>query len=197
MKCKIENGEPRLKQEVLSNLNSVHGAKLTDIGLFVKDWAIALEVGTTSHGGKRDAVRAAEWVASVKAIAGGINVKLPDSQRRTDKEIAAAAANQINLSSTVPKGTVAIKVHEGWITLEGEVEWYYQKKYAENAVEHLAGVKGVLNQITIKPAPAPTETATALKTSFARNAHGVASHVQVKAPGNKLAHCGKALSHAE
>jgi VCBS repeat-containing protein len=127
----------------------------------------------------------------LKSIAGGIEIKLPHAQRPTDKEIAATAANQINLSSTMPKGTVGVTVHGGWITLQGEVEWHYQKTYAENAVEHLAGVKGVFNQIMIKSTLTSAQVETAIISAFGQNAP------LVEAAGNKGVLCGKVQSYAE
>ncbi|MGD0815253.1 MAG: BON domain-containing protein [Verrucomicrobiota bacterium] len=151
MKITIKKCETAPKQDARGHLKCGRGVEVTDIGAFMKDWAMALE------GKKGNGVSEADWAAIVKEITGGIELKPPGSQRPTDKEIAATAANQIYLSKTVPKGTVGIMVHEGWITLEGEVEWCYQKNYAENAVEWLAGVKGVSNQIRIKRTMTPAE----------------------------------------
>ena len=175
---KIKKSETKPKPDVLADFKCAHGAKPADIAVFVKDWAVALK------GGKWDAVQAAKWVASVKSIAGGIE-KLPDSQRRMDKDIAATATNQIYLSSTVPKGTVGIMVHDGWITLEGEVGWCYQKNYAANAVEHLAGVKGVSNQMTIKPNLASEQVETAVKSASDQIALLIASKSKMEVAGNK------------
>jgi osmotically-inducible protein OsmY len=55
-----------------------------------------------------------------------------------------------------------VMVQDGWITLSGDVDWYYQKERAEDAVRHLIGVWGVTNSITIKP-PVPTVKAFAVK----------------------------------
>ena len=170
MKSNIKKSDTELKTDVLAELKYEPSVKVTDIGVLVKDGAVTLNGYATSYGEKWDAVRAAKRVAGVKAIADDIEVKLPDSLRRTDGDIAAAAANQINWSTTIPTGTVGVTVREGWITLEGEVEWWYQKTAAENAVRYLAGVKGVTNLITIKPKVAPAAVATAIKSAFERNA---------------------------
>ena len=190
VKSKIKKSETEPKQDVLAGTKHEPGARVADIGAFVKDWA------ATHKGGKWNVVHAAQWVVNLKSIAGGIEMKLPASQRPTDKEIAATAANQINLSSTMPKGTVGVTVHGGWITLEGEVESYYQKAYAENATEHLSSVKGVFTQITIKPALTSAQLETSTKSTFGQNAPLVAYQSQVEA-ARKVVLCGKVQSHAE
>jgi osmotically-inducible protein OsmY len=131
-------------------------------------------------------VSAAKRVAGVRAIADDIEVKLPDSIRRTDGEIAAAAANQIDWSTTIPRGAVEVTVSEGQTTLEGEVEWWYQKNAAENAVQYLAGVTGVTNAITIKPKLAPGDIETALKSALARSALLDAKTIRVEISANKV-----------
>jgi len=79
----------------------------------------------------------------------------------------------------------------------GEVEWYYQKAYAENATEHLAGVKGVINQITIKTIPASAEVETAAISAFWQNVPWGVNKSQVKSTGNMGVLRGEVRSHAE
>lgn len=197
MKSNIKKTDTELKKDVLAELKYEPSVKVTDIGVLVNDGAVTLNGYASTYGEKWDAVRAAKRVAGVKAIADDIEVKLPDSQRRTDGDIAAAAANQIDWSTTIPTGTIEVAVREGWITLEGEVEWWYQKDAAENAVRYLAGVKGVSNLITIKPKVASAEVATAIKSAFERNALLDANKIQVETSGNKVVLRGKVRNHAE
>jgi len=197
MKSNIKKTDTELKKDVLAELKYEPSVKVTDIGVLVNDGAVTLNGYASTYGEKWDAVRAAKRVAGVKAIADDIEVKLPDSPRRTDGDIAAAAANQIDWSTTIPTGTIEVAVREGWITLEGEVEWWYQKDAAENAVRYLAGVKGVSNLITIKPKVASAEVATAIKSAFERNALLDANKIQVETSGNKVVLRGKVRNHAE
>ena len=197
MKSDIKKSDTELKSDVLAELKYEPSVKVTDIGVLVKDGVVTLNGYASSYGEKWDAVRAAKRVAGVKAIADDIEVKLPDSQRRTDGDIAAAAANQIDWSTTIPTGAVEVTVREGWITLEGEVEWWYQKNAAENVVQYLAGVKGVTNLITIKPKLAPAEVETAIKSAFERNALLDATKIQVETSGNKVVLRGKVRNYAE
>ena len=192
-----KKSDTQLKTDVLAELKYEPSVNVTDIGVLVKDGAVTLNGYATSYGEKWDAVRVAKRVAGVKAIADDIEVKLPGSERRTDGDIAAAAAQQINWSTTIPTGTVEVTVREGWITLEGEVEWWYQRNAAENVVLHLAGVKGVSNLITIKPKLAPADVETAIKSAFERNALLDANKIQVETSGSKVTLRGKVRSYAE
>jgi osmotically-inducible protein OsmY len=163
MKGHTNIADTELKMDVLAELIYEPNVRITDIGVLVKDGAVTLNGYATNYCEKCDAVRAAKRVAGVRAIADDIEVKLPDSIRRTDGEIAAATANQIDWSTTIPTGSVELTVREGRIKLEGEVEWWYQKNAAENAVQYLEGVRGVTNLITIKPKLAPEDIETALR----------------------------------
>jgi osmotically-inducible protein OsmY len=197
MSSNVKKSDIQLKTDVQAELKYEPSVNVTDIGILVKDGAVTLNGYATSYGEKWDAVRAAKRVAGVKAIADDIEVKLPDSQRRTDGDIAGAAARQLNWSTTIPEGTVGVTVREGWITLEGEVEWWYQKTAAENAVLRLTGVKGVTNLITIKPRVAPTAVTTSIKSAFERNAILDANKIQVETSDNTVTLRGKVRSYAE
>ena len=197
MKSNIGKTDPELKNDVLAELKYEPSVHVENIGILVKDGAVTLNGYTSTFSEKWDAVRAAKRVAGVRAIANDIEVKLPDSQRRTDGDIADAAVNQIEWSTTIPAGTIGVTVCGGWITLEGKVEWWFQRNAAENAVQHLAGVKGVTNLITIKPKVAPAEVATAIKSAFERNALLDATKIQVETSGNKVTLRGKVRNHAE
>ena len=197
MNTNVKKSDMQLKTDVLAELEYEPSVNVTDIGVLVKDGAVTLNGYATSYGEKWDAVRVAKRVAGVKAIADDIQVKLSDSLRHTDGDIAAAAAHQIEWSTTIPTGTVKITVRDGWVTLEGEVEWWYQKTAAENAVMYLAGVKGVSNLITIKPKLAATEVASDIKSAFERNALLDANKIQVETSGSTVTLRGKVRSYAE
>ena len=193
----IEKSDTDLKRDVLAELKYEPSVKVTDIGVLVKDGAVTLNGYATSYLEKWNAVCAAKRVAGVNAVADDIVVKLPDSKLRTDGDIAAAAAHQIDWSTTIPAGAVKITVREGWITLEGQLDWQYQKNAVEDAVRYLAGVKGVNNVITIKSKLAPAGIATAIKSAFERNALLDANKIQVETSGNKVVLRGKVRNHAE
>jgi osmotically-inducible protein OsmY len=196
MRPTTEKSDTALKSDVIAELKYDPSVRTNDIGVLVQDGAVTLNGFATSYFEKWDAVRAAKRVAGVNALADDIVVKLPGSLNRDDGDIAAAAANQINWSPAVP-GTVNVTVRDGWITLEGEVEWWYQKNEAENLVKYLSGVKGVTNLVTIKPTLSSSKVEDAIESAFERSAQLDADEIDVKTSGNKVTLSGKVRNHAE
>jgi osmotically-inducible protein OsmY len=197
MNSTMEKTDVQLKTDVLLELEYEPSVKVTDIGVLVHDGTVTLNGYATTYGEKWEARRAAERVAGVKAIADEIEVKLPQSLRRTDGEIATAAINQLDFSTIVPKNAIKVTVSEGWITLEGEVEWWYQKNAAGNLVHHLFGVKGISNMVSIVPKVTATKVETDIKSAFQRSALLDANKIEVKIDGNQVVLRGKVRNYDE
>ena len=197
MQTNVKKSDTELKNDVLAELKYEPSVKLSDIGVLVKDGTVTLNGYASNYSEKWNAVETAKRVGGVKALADDIVVKLPGSLLRTDGDIARAAANQINWCFSVPTGAVKVTVREGWITLEGEVEWWYQKNAAESVIRSLAGVKGVTNLITIKPKLVPTDIENTIKSAFERHAVLDAQKIQVETSGNKVILRGKVRNYAE
>ena len=197
MKTNVHKDDNELKTDVLAELKYEPSVHVTDIGVLVKDGTVTLNGYAVSYGEKWDAVRAAKRVAGVRAVADDIEVRLPDSQRLTDGEIAAAAANQIGWTTAIPTGTVGVTVSGGWVTLDGQVDWWFRKDAAEHAVQHLAGVKGVTNQITIKPSLTSADVQKVIQSAFERSAILDAKRIQVVTDGDKVVLSGTARNHTE
>jgi osmotically-inducible protein OsmY len=197
MKTIVEKTDAELKTDVLAELKYEPGVNVTDIGVLVKDGAVTLNGSVTSYGEKWNTVSATKRVAGVRAIADDIVVKLPYSLTRTDSEIAAAAANQIGWSTSIPTGAVRVMVRDGWLTLEGELEWGYQRIDAQEVVQYLLGVKGVTNLITIKPKLSATNVKDSIESAFERSALLDADKIQVETSGNKVTLRGKVRNYAE
>jgi osmotically-inducible protein OsmY len=193
----IEKTDTELKNDVLSELKYEPSVKVSDIGVLVKDGTVTLNGYATSYSEKWEAVHATKRVAGVKAIADDIEVKLADSFPRTDGDIATAALNQIGWSTTVPTGTVMVTVDKGWITLEGEVEWWYQKNSVERVVRYMSGVKGVTNSISISPKVTKKEVETDIKSAFKRSAMLDAKHIRVETSGNTVVLHGQVRNYSE
>lgn len=81
--------------------------------------------------------------------------------------------------------------------LRGEVEWQYQKDAAENAARHLSGVRGVINQISVKPRVSPGELTAGIENAFSRSAGLDAGRITVEADGDKATLRGTVRSWAE
>jgi osmotically-inducible protein OsmY len=115
-------------------------------------------MGSVDSYTKRWAAEAAALrVRGVKAVVNEIEVKLPVAEERSDEDIASAAIQALAWDASVPAEKITVAVAKGWVTLLGEVQWQYQKEEAEKVVRRLAGVRGVINSINVKPQVAPSE----------------------------------------
>ena len=121
-----------------------------EIGVTAKDGVVSLTGIVDSYSKKTEAESAAKRVSGVKALVENIEVKFPNSWKKTDVEIANEVLAALKADWSVPDDKVAVKVEDGWVTLDGELPWNYQREAAKNAVKHLTGVKGVFNNIKIK-----------------------------------------------
>jgi len=176
-----------LKKDILAELAYEPSINAADIGVLVKQGGVLLNGSVSSYAAKLAAAHAAKRVAGVKGVADEIAVHLPDSSRRTDDEIAAAAAKSKDWIITVPTGAVTVMVRDGWLTLKGVVEWAHQKNAAEEAVQRLTGVKGINNLIIIRPKqPTPSDVNTAIMAAFERHALLDAQKITVETSGSKV-----------
>jgi len=121
-----------------------------EIGVTAKDGVVSLTGVVDSYAKKVEAENAAKKVIGVKALVEKIEVIFPNSWKKTNVDIAKEVLAALNSNWSVPKDKVTVKVEDGWVTLEGELPWNYQKEAAKNAVNYLMGVKGVTNSIKIK-----------------------------------------------
>ena len=182
----LDKTDTEIKTDVLSELKYDPSLKVTEIGVLVTDGIVTLNGYTTSFDEKLAAVHAVKRVAGVLAIADDIELHIPDANHRTDGEIAAAAAHKIAWATTIPTGTVEITVRNGWIILEGEVEWWYQKNAAETVVRHLSGVHGVSSSIRVQPTDKIPAVGMGIEAAFDRNAMLDASKIRVEIAGSKV-----------
>jgi len=197
MTTKPDKTDPEIKTDVLAEMTYDPNVKVTDIGVLVKDGTVTLNGYATSYGEKWEAVRAAKRVAGVNAIADEIEVRMPNSSCQTDGDIAHAALKLIDESPSILPGTVQVTVSEGCVTLEGEVEWWYQRDSAKNAIRHLPGLKGVSNLISIKSIVTPDGIEKDIKSAFERNALLDSSNIKVETSGHNVVLHGRVRNHAE
>src|SRR5512132_1993896 len=161
----------QLQRDVLDELRFEPSIRETELGVAVKDGVVTLSGFVDSHAEKFSAERTAERVNGVRAVADEVKVKLPGAYKRSDTEIAHAAVNALRWDIQVPDDRIKATVDDGWIHLDGDVEWQYQKWAAEGAVRNLTGVKGVTNLIRVKPRKVSTyEVSQKIKESLRRHA---------------------------
>ena len=139
-----------LQQDVLEELRWDPEVDAAHFGVAVKDGAVTLSGHVSSYAEKWAAVKAAERVEGVVAVADEIKVKLPSSSVRDDSDIAESIARAFRSHVSIPD-SVDAEVRNGFVTLRGEVTWSYQREAAERVARNQTGVTGVSNLITVKP----------------------------------------------
>ena len=186
-----------LQQDVTAELSWEPIVEAANIGVTVKDGVVTLTGHVSSYAEKWAAENAAKRVAGVRAVANEIEVKLPGESRRTDEDIARDVLNALQTRASVPDERITVTVSNGWVTLEGSVEWHYQKDAAEEAVRGLNGVTGVTNRITVTPRVSADELKEKIERAFRRNAELDADQVTVEVDGGKVTLRGTVSSWAE
>lgn len=139
-----------LQADVLNAIKWEPFLNAAEIGVTAKDGVVSLTGIVDSYAKKMEAENAAKKVIGVKALVEKIEVKIPNSWTKTNIEIAESVLSALKSNWSVPQDKVTVKVAGGWVTLDGELPWNYQREAAKNAVHYLVGVKGVTNNIKIK-----------------------------------------------
>lgn len=189
--------DEEIATDVLSELKWDAELQPNEIGVSVKNGVVTLTGWVDSYLKKWTAEDIAHRVRGVTAVANDVEVRLPSSSERSDTDIAAAAARAIEWDTSIPDGAVKITVSKGWVTLNGDVEWQYQKEDAERAVRRLSGVKGVTNLITVKPRTTAPELKKKIEDALVRNAQIDADRITVDVIGSKAILKGTVRSWAE
>ena len=186
-----------LKTNVEAELAWEPSINAPEIGVSVKNGIVTLTGYVPSFWEKWAAERAVSRLSEVKAVVNELEIKLPSSSERTNEDIARAAVDALRWLILVPKDRIKVKVSNGWVTLEGNVDWQFQKNAAEAAVRHLVGVKGISNLIEVKPRVAASEVKTRIEDALKRNAQLDASRIKVETDGDKVILRGSVRSWAE
>jgi len=187
----------QIQLHVLDELRWEPTVNATDIGVTVKDGVVTLEGTVDSFPEKWAAEKAARRVPSVKGLAIDLDVKLLGVSEQSDADIARAAETALDWNVSVPRDRIKVMVEKGFLTLEGEVDWQFQKSAAEQAVRQLRGLKGVWNRVSIKPRVAPTEVKDKIEAALKRHAILDAQQIKVQTEGGKVTLSGSVRSWAE
>lgn len=186
-----------LQQNVQNALDWEPSIESTEIGVSVDNGIVTLRGDVHSYAEKSAAERVALRVYGTKAVANDINIRLISRYERTDTEIAQAAVSALKWNTMVPADKVNLAVSNGWITLTGTVDWQYQRHAAERTVRDLMGVKGVTNNITLKPHVQAGDVQSKIEAAFKRSAEIDARRVNVTASDGKIILSGNVRSWAE
>jgi osmotically-inducible protein OsmY len=181
-----------IQQAVLEALDWEPQVTSTRIGVSVQDGVVALSGCVDSDNTRHHAGQAARRVYGVTAVANDLEVQPGAGRLRSDPAIFREAVQTLASHTAVPHNRIRVTVREGWIILEGDVDWKYQREAAESVVRYLCGVRGVTNRITVKPAVAdqPTVSAAEVKSeiegALRRNAEWDAHRIQVETANSKV-----------
>ena len=186
-----------IKKDVLEELAWQPNIDETQIGVIVDKGVVTLTGTVNSYSKKMTAEKAAKSVFGVRAVAEDIEVKYGTDYKKTDAEIAKAAANALKWNSSVPENKINLKVENGWVYLTGEVKWTFQKDAAKKSVQDLLGVKYVSNNITLKQEVKATDIERKIKKAFERSAEIDSKNVKVTVDGHTVKLRGKVHSIAE
>lgn len=180
-----------LQQAVLDELDWEPSVDAAHIGVTANNGVVTLTGHVPSYTQKWAAERAVGRVTGVKAVAEELEVRFPLEGGNFDDDIAKRAVQSLDWDVSVPNNRVKVKVEKGWVTLSGEVDWYFQRSAAEADVRKLQGVRGVSDEIKVKPSVNAYDVREKIKSAFDRNAQLEAANINVTADGGKVTLSGK------
>ena len=196
MTTKIQDIE--LRKDVLDELEWDPSIDARTIGVAIEDGIIALTGHVGTYAAKANAEKIVKRVHGVQGVANDIEVKLPTSFERDDVDIARSAVNALEWNVSVPKDRIKVTVAKGWVTLDGSVDWYYQKRAAEDAVFLLAGVRGVANNINVTTKPVHVQDVKGkIEAALKRNAEIDSKKIVVQASDGRVTLSGTVRSWVE
>ena len=180
----------QLRQHILDELEFEPRVNAANIGVAVEKGVVTLTGHVTSYEKKLATVRAVRRIKGVRAIADDIEIRFDDGKKTVDDEIAKRAVDILEWDAVVPNGWIQVTVRDGWITLNGDVDWYFQKQSAEDGVRKLSGVRGVINNIAIKPGVQVQDVKRRIEDALKRNAEIEAKDIRVTVSGSKVTLAG-------
>lgn len=184
-------------KDVAAELKMEPSLRDDDVAVGVRDAVVTLAGYVDSYADKWRAEQIAGKVKGLKAVVNDLEVRLPSSSQRPDPELARVAVEALRWNILVPHDRIQMIVEDGWITLKGEVDWYYQKEEAERSVRDLTGVRGVSNLITLAVKSTPSDVKKRITEALQRGAQFDAERVTVEVDGHKAILRGTVRSYAD
>ena len=189
--------DSEIERDVKDELQWDPDLDATNIAVSVKDGVVTLAGYVKSYTDKYEAEAAAKRVASVRAVANDLEVRLPSVDERPDPDIARDAVAAIKSQLPISSEHIKVVIKNGWVSLEGQVEWQYQRQTAEKAVRRIKGVKGVSNLIQLGPRAQPEDIKRKIQEAFKRNAEVDANRIMVETNGSEVILKGTVRSWVE
>jgi osmotically-inducible protein OsmY len=171
--------DAQLRQDVLDELEFEPSIDAAHIGVTAEKGVVALTGHVANYSQKIAAVTAVRRVKGVRGIADEIEVRYLSSAKTSDDELAQRAIMMLDWDIAVPPNAVNVLVRDGWLTLSGSVNWEFERKSAEDDVRKLDGVRGVINQIEVRPKVQPEDVKARIEAALKRRAEIEANAVRV------------------
>lgn len=168
-----------------------------NIKVSVNNCIVTLTGTVDAYYKKNKAQKAVTRVMGVKSVIEKLDVRLPSAIEKTDSEIKDAVINELKWHSSVVEDKIKVKVNNGIVALDGEVEWDFQRTAIRHSIENLTGVKGIINNLVVVPKLTASEIKQKINAAFHRNATIDAEKIKVETSGNKVTLTGKVRSWME
>lgn len=191
------NTNESLQSRVVEALEFDPSVNAANIGVTVHDGIVTLKGFAASYAEKLSALRISERVLGVRAVVDQLEIELPDRSARSDEELAKAILNALEWDVVVPKNRIKVAVRNAQVTLEGHVDWQYQRNAAERAVRNLTGVRKVHNHLVIEHKPSTSGIKERIEQALKRSAELEANAINVETRGHTVALTGEVQSFAE
>ena len=185
-----------LKLHVVEQLDWDPSVNAANIGVKVKDCVVTLEGQVDSYAEKLEAIRITKTVSGVQGLTEELEVVLIPAPGRSDSDIARAAINALEWNTLIPENTVKVMVQDGHVTLEGELDWQYQRTAVDRAVRYLNGVKSLKNAITLKPRNSPEDIKARIVAALRRTSESDARDIRVETDAGRAILSGSVHSFA-
>ena len=187
-----------LRKDVVDELEWDPSIDARTIGVAIEGGIIALTGHVGSYADKTNAEKIVKRVHGVQGVANDLEVKLSTSLERDDVDIARSAVNALEWNVSVPKNRIQVTVTQGWVKLDGSVDWYHQKRAAEDAVFVLVGVRGVNNNINVATKQVHVQDVKGkIEAALKRNAEIDSKKIVVQAGDGKVTLSGTVRSWVE
>lgn len=189
--------DKELTNQIVAALKREPSLDTAQIGVMVEDGVAVLTGYVRNYSEEWIAARTVGRVQGVRGVVDKLTIRLPEVSQRPDPEIERAAVAALHWNDLVPADKIQVTVKEGVVTLQGEVDWHYQRDAALKAIRHLTGVQRINNQLTLAPSVVPRDIEADIKQAFIRHAQLDAEQIYVERQGSKVILRGVVRSLAE
>jgi len=186
-----------LQERVTDELEWEPSVDASHVGVSETGGIVTLSGYVGSYFEKKKCEEIAKKVAGVRAVVDELDLNMPGMATRSDLEIAESAVYTLGQNVLVPPNRVQVTVDNGWITLDGEVEWQYQRHAAEDALKIMTGLRGITNKLRVRPAVKVGDIKSKIQNALVRSAQLDAKHIHIQINEDVVTLSGHVRSLAE